>query len=80
VGHDSDAPGTEKREINDSVALFTEAGKLSPLADAKVTGNRITDSEEDELTDEREEYDVIGEEDQIKPAFAISWVSNVICW
>lgn len=80
AGHDSDAPHTEKREIKNSVALFTEAGKLSFLADAKVTGNRIPNSEEDKLTDEREEYDVIGEEGKIKPAFAISWVRNVICW
>ena len=80
VGHDSDAPRTEKREINDSVALFTKTIKLSPLADAKVTANRITDSEEGELADEREEYDVISKEDKIKPAFAISRVGNVICW
>lgn len=80
VGHISETPCTEKREIKESIALFTEAGKLCLLAYAKVTGNRIADPEEDELADEREEYDVIGKEDQIKPAFAISWVSDVVRW
>lgn len=80
MGHNSDTPCAEKREIKDSIALFTEAGKLRLFAYAKVTGNRIADSEEGELADEREEYDVIGKEDQIKPAFAISWVSDVVCW
>ena len=80
MGHISETPCTEKGEIKDSIALFTEAGKLCLFAYAKVTGNRITDSEEAELADEGEEYDVVGKEDQIKPAFAISWVSDVVCW
>jgi hypothetical protein len=58
--------------------LFTETGELSLLANAKGTGNRITDSKEDELADEREEYDVIGNEDKVEPAFAVSWISDVI--
>ena len=80
MGHNSETPSTKEREIKDSIALFTKAGKLCIFAYAKVTGNRIADSEESELADEREEYDVIGKEDQIEPAFAVSWVSDVVCW
>jgi len=60
--------------------LFTKTSNLSLLADTKVTGSRVTESEEAELADEGEKYYVIREKDKIKPAFAISWVGNVICW
>lgn len=78
--HNPQAPCAEEREVNDGITLFTETGKLTLAVYAKVSGDGIADPKEDRLTDKREKYDVVGKEDKIQPALAISRVRRVVCW
>jgi hypothetical protein len=78
--HNPHTPCAEKWKVKEGVALFTEASKRYPFVDAKVTGDGKADPKEDELTDEGEKDDVIGNEGKVEPALTISRVRNVIRW
>ena len=60
--------------------MFAETCELCFLADAKVSRDGIADSMQDRLTDKREEDNVVGDEDEVKPTLTVSRVCRVIRW
>jgi hypothetical protein len=60
--------------------LLTETGELFAFSYSKVSGDGIPYSKEDGLTDKREKYHVVGDEDEIEPALTVSRVGRVIRW
>lgn len=78
--HDAQAPRAENRKVKDGITLLTETSERIALSYATVSGDGVADSKEDGLADKREEDYVVGDEDEVEPALAISWVRGVIRW
>lgn len=80
LGHNSHTPQPRENEINNGIALFAEASELCFLADTGILSEGTAEVYSDNLAEEREEDNVIRDEDEVEVSFSIVWLIWVASW
>jgi hypothetical protein len=69
-------PGTEDREIDQRIELLSKPLDFAFLPEPKVTRDWSRDVDGQELSNHREDYNIVGEEWDVKPGLGVTCVSG----